>query len=77
METQQKLLRNETNRQMARILITGGSGFIGSNLVRYFHDKKHDVLNYDINKPKDVLYNDKWFEGDILDFNKLKIYLFK
>jgi nucleoside-diphosphate-sugar epimerase len=71
METQQKMLRKETNRQMARILITGGSGFIGSNLVKYFHDKKHDVLNYDINKPKDVLYYNKWVEGDILDFNKL------
>jgi nucleoside-diphosphate-sugar epimerase len=56
---------------MAKVLITGGSGFIGSNLVRYFHDNKHEVLNYDIKKPIDLFHYDKWIAGDILDFDKL------
>lgn len=57
---------------MQRILITGGSGFIGSNLVRFFHDKNYTVLNYDIKKPIDLLHFDKWVQGDILDFDYLK-----
>jgi GlcNAc-P-P-Und epimerase len=56
---------------MQRILITGGSGFIGSNLVRFFYDKNYEVLNYDIKKPIDILHIDKWVEGDILDYNQL------
>ena len=30
-----------------RILITGGSGFIGCNAVRYFHARNHTILNID------------------------------
>lgn len=56
---------------MPKILITGGSGFIGTNLVRFFHNKNYEVLNYDIKKPIDELHINKWIEGDILDFEKL------
>ena len=34
-----------------KILVTGGSGFIGSNLVEYFFKAGHSVLNLDINEP--------------------------
>ncbi|WP_448501700.1 dTDP-glucose 4,6-dehydratase [Sphingomonas sp.] len=32
---------------MARIIVTGGAGFIGSALVRHLIDSGHDVLNFD------------------------------
>jgi len=52
---------------MAKILVTGGSGFIGSNLVEYLSSKNHTIINLDIKKPKNALYLENWFEGDILN----------
>ena len=57
---------------MQKIFITGGSGFIGSNLIRHFNHIGFEVLNYDIKEPIDKLHHDKWLKGDILDFNSLK-----
>ena len=46
------------------ITITGGSGFIGSNLVELLH-KKHAITVFDANKTR---FNDVIFiEGDIID----------
>lgn len=57
---------------MSKILVTGGSGFIGTNLVEYFSLKGHNVLNYDIKKPKNEIYLKNWIQGDILDEINLK-----
>ena len=37
----------------SRVLITGGSGFIGSNLVQLYADAGADVLNVDASPPRD------------------------
>ncbi|MDY4671151.1 MAG: NAD-dependent epimerase/dehydratase family protein [Oliverpabstia sp.] len=37
---------------MNRILITGASGFIGTNLLEHFKSKGYEVINIDFNKPK-------------------------
>ena len=40
---------------MKKIVITGGNGFIGSNLVNFLIKKKFFVINIDKNKYSKVL----------------------
>ena len=37
---------------MCKILVTGGSGFIGTNVIISLLKGGHDVLNLDFHKPK-------------------------
>lgn len=55
-----------------RILITGGSGFIGTNLVQFYLDKKIKVVNVDVNPPKNTQHNNCWKKVDVLDLAALK-----
>ncbi|MCF6139764.1 NAD(P)-dependent oxidoreductase [Flavobacterium sp. K77] len=57
---------------MAKILVTGGSGFIGSNLVEYLSSKNHEVGNYDVKSPRNKVFVDNWIQGNILDIKKLQ-----
>ncbi len=54
------------------ILITGGSGFIGTNLQELFLEKGYDFVNFDKSKPECKLHNDYWFEGNIMNLKSLK-----
>ena len=54
-----------------KILCTGGSGFIGTNLVDDAVRQQHEVINYDINLPRNQNHNRYWIEGDILDSRKV------
>jgi GlcNAc-P-P-Und epimerase len=57
---------------MSKILITGASGFIGSNLFLYFLDHGFELLNIDINPPKDQFLRKFWIDVDIRDYELLK-----
>ena len=57
---------------MNRIIITGGSGFIGTNLVDYYRRKGWVVRNIDVKAPKDSQAEDVWESVDITDFVALK-----
>ncbi len=58
---------------MERVLVTGGSGFIGTNLVTFFLEKGMAVLNYDINEPRNKKHAQYWVNGDVLDLKELKL----
>jgi nucleoside-diphosphate-sugar epimerase len=50
-----------------RILITGGSGFIGTNAVEVFGRDGHTILNYSSHPPLNSEQTPHWQQGDILD----------
>ena len=50
-----------------RLLVTGGSGFIGTNLVQSALDKDVEVLNLDWNRPLKAAHGPWWREWDIMD----------
>lgn len=56
---------------MYKIVITGGSGFIGTNLVNLFLDLGWVVSNYDIALPRNNLHFQFWKNVDILNYNSL------
>lgn len=57
-----------------KYLITGGSGFLGINLIRYLYERGHEITSLDI---ADFTYADmkdkiKIIKGDIRDKKLLK-----
>jgi len=69
---------------MKNIIVTGGLGFIGSNLIELLISKKYRVINVDKVSYSSNFYNTKQFEKKIINFiksdlnNKKKIsYLIK
>ena len=54
------------------VLITGGSGFIGTNLVDFFVSKKVSVVNVDIRRPQKEGHIKYWRKADIQDLEAIK-----
>ena len=57
---------------MRRIIVTGGSGFIGTNLVDHFIGEGAAVMNIDSRPPRNSAHAPYWREVDILDALALK-----
>ncbi|RZK44517.1 MAG: NAD(P)-dependent oxidoreductase [Hymenobacter sp.] len=57
---------------MKKVLVTGGSGFIGTNLVAGLLEEKYEVLNVDKIAPRDKNQHPYWTQADILDYAKLE-----
>src|SRR3954468_9583526 len=52
-----------------KILITGGSGFIGTNLVTHFESLGYAVANLDMATPRKKDHVQYWKKVDLLDAN--------
>jgi len=50
-----------------KVIVTGGSGFIGTNLVERFLERTWKVLNLDIAEPRNDTHRGHWRRVDILD----------
>lgn len=57
---------------MSRVLVTGGSGFIGTNVVEYYRLRKHDVLSIDIAEPRHPAHHQLWENVDITNAQRLE-----
>ena len=57
---------------MKKILITGGSGFIGTNLINKLLLLEYEVLNYDCNKPVNEDHESLWENADIISAGSLE-----
>jgi len=55
-----------------KVLVTGGSGFIGTNLVQAAIDANDTVLNIDCSPPRNPNHINFWKEVNLLNFTKLE-----
>jgi len=54
-----------------KILVTGGSGFIGTNLLDFYLKLGVEILNLDISSPRNSQHFSFWHKVNILDKDKL------
>ena len=54
-----------------KVIITGGSGFIGSNVVEFYIKQGYDVMSVDMNQPKRVEHTDVYKQLNIEDAEEL------
>ena len=54
-----------------RVLITGGSGFIGTNLIESLLQDGEEILNVDCRHPLNLEHNCCWRNTDILDYDSI------
>lgn len=57
---------------MLKVLITGGSGFIGTNLIESLIQDNVQILNVDMAKPVVESHESYWKQADILDCKSLE-----
>ena len=54
-----------------KIVVTGGSGFIGTNFIDLLLNKNFEIYNFDIIHPRKISHSEYWVNVNILDYDKL------
>jgi GlcNAc-P-P-Und epimerase len=62
----------EGENMPTKILVTGASGFIGTNLLEDLTSSGYDVVNIDLNEPKIKERKNLWKNIDIIDYEKFR-----
>jgi uncharacterized protein YbjT (DUF2867 family) len=57
---------------MAKVLVTGGTGTLGRQLVRRLAERDHEVVAFSRKKPRADLHRARWIRGDVLDARRLE-----
>ena len=52
---------------MKKVLVLGGNGFIGKNLVKYLYDRDMEVYSFDKSLPLNKIEGINYIEGDFFD----------
>ncbi len=65
-------MSKETGPSKKKILITGGSGFIGTNLVESCVKAGATVINLDSSAPRNIAHEKFWRKVDLLDLSELE-----
>jgi GlcNAc-P-P-Und epimerase len=60
---------------LLNVLVTGGSGFIGTNLIEYYAQRGCGVLNVDISPPRNAAHHGYWVQSDICDKDRLRVFV--
>jgi len=55
-----------------KIGVTGGSGFIGSQILKRLVEKDYEVTSIDINGPPELIKNCTYVKCDLLDYSSVK-----
>lgn len=58
--------------EMTNVLVTGGSGFVGTNLIEHYAGLGLNVLNVDIAAPRNPAHSRFWREADICDSERFR-----
>lgn len=54
-----------------KVLVTGGAGFLGKHICDKLSKNNYEVVIYDRNPPKEIIENQRFVEGDLLDRDKI------
>lgn len=57
--------------RLAKVLVTGGSGFIGTNLIGFLLGEGYEIINVDANQPRNIEHIPIWRKCDVLDYDSL------